>query len=85
MCYSNSSSGRVEEAEDEYAHDEETDGGKPAKKRMKLRPPHPLADMVGASIASPFINEFEKLEKIHVKAIKQTNPPFFLGPGSSRS
>ena len=80
-----SSSGRVEEAEDEYADDEETDEGKPAKKRMKLPTPHPLADMVDASIASPFINEFEKLEKKLVKAIKQTNPPFFLGPRSSRS
>ena len=72
-----SSSARVEEAEDEYADEEETDEGKPAKKRMKLPTPHPLADMVDASIASPFINEFEKLEKKLVKAIQQTNPPFY--------
>ena len=72
-----SSSARVEEAEDEYADEEETDEGKPAKKRMKLPTPHPLADMVDASIASPFINESEKLEKKLVIAIKQTNPPFF--------
>ena len=85
MGYSSSSSGRVEEAEDEYADDEETDECKPANKRMELRPPHPLADMVDASIASPFENDFEDLEKKLVKSIKQTNPPFFLGPRSSRS
>ena len=74
-----STSGRVEEAEDEYADEEETDEGKPAKKRMKLPTPHPLADMVDASIASPFIHEFEKLENKLVNAIKQATPPFFSG------